>query len=291
MYYLKRFWVIILLLLVVACGEGAEETPAADSESAAATAENIIPTVSPVPTEPTTLTPTLRPTGSASDPDAPQVRPVLNAIYIRSGPGEEFEVISTLNEDETARVVGENDFGTWYEIETEDGGEGWVAASVVELTEGEIEESDESTPSPITADPDTTRLRVTLNSAYVRSGPGQNYPVIDNLSGGSTVTVIGYAANGAWFNIRLPNNRRGWIGATVVEPVGDWTLADISAVATVPAPPPTPQNNCDPAYPTVCIPSPPPDLDCRDIEYQNFTVLPPDPHLFDGNQDGIGCGT
>ena len=47
--------------------------------------------------------------------------------------------------------------------------------------------------------------------------------------------------------------------------------------------------NCDPAYPTVCIPPPPPDLDCSDIPYRNFTVLPPDPHHFDGNGDGIGC--
>jgi hypothetical protein len=46
---------------------------------------------------------------------------------------------------------------------------------------------------------------------------------------------------------------------------------------------------CDPAYPTVCIPPPPPDLNCADIPYRNFTVLPPDPHRFDGDGDGIGC--
>ena len=49
------------------------------------------------------------------------------------------------------------------------------------------------------------------------------------------------------------------------------------------------QTNCDPAYPTVCIPSPPPDLDCGDISFRRFKVLPPDPHNFDGNNDGIGC--
>jgi micrococcal nuclease len=46
---------------------------------------------------------------------------------------------------------------------------------------------------------------------------------------------------------------------------------------------------CDPSYPTVCIPSPPPDLDCRDVAYRNFPVLPPDPHHFDGKGDGRGC--
>jgi micrococcal nuclease len=55
---------------------------------------------------------------------------------------------------------------------------------------------------------------------------------------------------------------------------------------------PTPRprtGNCDPAYPTVCISPPPPDLDCRDIPYCRFKVLPPDPHNFDGNGDGVGC--
>ena len=50
-------------------------------------------------------------------------------------------------------------------------------------------------------------------------------------------------------------------------------------------------DNCDPSYPTVCIPPPPPDLDCTDIPYRNFRVLPPDPHNFDGDGDGVGCET
>lgn len=56
-----------------------------------------------------------------------------------------------------------------------------------------------------------------------------------------------------------------------------------------------PTQNCDPAYPTdlagnkICIPSPPPDLDCKDISYRQFVVLKPDPHNFDSDQDGIGC--
>jgi micrococcal nuclease len=50
-----------------------------------------------------------------------------------------------------------------------------------------------------------------------------------------------------------------------------------------------PSSNCDPSYPTVCIPPPPPDLDCADVPYTNFKVLPPDPHHFDGDHDGLGC--
>jgi len=46
---------------------------------------------------------------------------------------------------------------------------------------------------------------------------------------------------------------------------------------------------CDPSYPDVCIPSPPPDLDCSDISFRGFQVIAPDPHNLDPDQDGIGC--
>lgn len=46
---------------------------------------------------------------------------------------------------------------------------------------------------------------------------------------------------------------------------------------------------CDPSYPDVCIPSPPPDLDCSQLTFRNFRVLQPDPHHFDPDKDGFGC--
>jgi len=50
-------------------------------------------------------------------------------------------------------------------------------------------------------------------------------------------------------------------------------------------------NNCDPSYPTVCIRPlhPGGDLDCADIPYRRFVVLPTDPHHFDGDKNRIGC--
>ncbi len=51
------------------------------------------------------------------------------------------------------------------------------------------------------------------------------------------------------------------------------------------------KENCDPSYPDICVPPPPPDLDCKDIQYKKFKVLLPDPHRFDGNKNGIGCET
>jgi endonuclease YncB( thermonuclease family) len=53
--------------------------------------------------------------------------------------------------------------------------------------------------------------------------------------------------------------------------------------------PTTPGGNCHSSYPTVCIPPPPPDLDCGEIPYSFFQVIGSDPHNFDGDNDGVGC--
>jgi micrococcal nuclease len=52
---------------------------------------------------------------------------------------------------------------------------------------------------------------------------------------------------------------------------------------------PPSSGRCDPSYPDVCIPPPPPDLDCADVPYSRFRVVGADPHHFDGDRDGIGC--
>ena len=80
--------------------------------------------------------------------------------------------------------------------------------------------------------------------------------------------------------------------------IAPWAEAPPDAPPPIvpPAPPPVqqavpgpPAGNCHPSYPTICIPPAPPDLDCSDVSARRFTVLPPDPHGFDGNSDGVGC--
>lgn len=46
---------------------------------------------------------------------------------------------------------------------------------------------------------------------------------------------------------------------------------------------------CHPSYPDVCIPAPPPDLDCDDVPRRSFRVTGSDPHRFDGDGNGVGC--
>lgn len=67
-----------------------------------------------------------------------------------------------------------------------------------------------------------------------------------------------------------------------------WEEADAPRAAPESAEPPR-RGNCHPSYPNVCIPSPPPDLDCGEISHRRFRVVGSDPHRFDGDGDGLGC--
>jgi micrococcal nuclease len=69
--------------------------------------------------------------------------------------------------------------------------------------------------------------------------------------------------------------------------VGLWLPTEAVLVPPVTGGDATP--GCDPSYPGVCIPPPLPDLDCGDISFRRFQVLPPDPHGFDRDNDGVGC--
>ena len=71
-------------------------------------------------------------------------------------------------------------------------------------------------------------------------------------------------------------------------------------VTPTPRPTATPQpsrptsrtpTRCHASYPTVCIPPPPPDLDCGKILHRRFRVVGSDPHRFDDDRDGVGCET
>ena len=52
---------------------------------------------------------------------------------------------------------------------------------------------------------------------------------------------------------------------------------------------PATQEICDPAYPDICVPPFPPDIDCSDVEFTKFRVYQPDPHGLDPDMNGVGC--
>jgi len=94
---------------------------------------------------------------------------------------------------------------------------------------------------------------------------------------GDTLWRLGLRYGVTVYSLKVANGLQSnliYVGQVLVIPGGEDITTGLS---------------CDPAYPTICIPPKPPDLDCPQIQYSDFTVLPPDPHGLDGDVDGIGC--
>lgn len=148
-----------------------------------------------------------------------------------------------------------------------------------------------SLPTPI---PDAVVITERLN---VRSGPGINYDVLGTVNEGDALDVTGQSPGGSWIKVETQDGMEGWVSSDLVElnislqhvPFAPTPPPPVQAAPPTSPPQPTVQANCHPSYPDVCIPPPPPDLDCGDIPYRNFRVVGSDPHRFDGDHDGIGC--
>jgi micrococcal nuclease len=139
----------------------------------------------------------------------------------------------------------------------------------------------------------------TANStANLRAGPGTGYARVGSVAAGATLAVAGrntagdwlQLADGSWIAAFLVDGAPGGLPVVAAAPIQAPSRSGEVAAPVVAEPGRAPQaGTCDPAYPDVCIPPPPPDLNCGDIAYRRFLVLAPDPHNFDGDHDGVGC--
>jgi uncharacterized lipoprotein YajG len=67
---------------------------------------------------------------------------------------------------------------------------------------------------PVASSP-TTIVTVTWTFASIRSGAGNDYPVVTTAKQGDKLTVIG--ESGEWFSVQLENGQQGWISNRVVK--------------------------------------------------------------------------
>ncbi len=72
-----------------------------------------------------------------------------------------------------------------------------------------------SWPSPSAVPSAKGLVTVSWTLAHIRSGVGNDYPVVKFVNQGDKLTVIG--ESGDWLNVRFENGRQGWISNRVVK--------------------------------------------------------------------------
>ncbi|HMN27754.1 MAG TPA: SH3 domain-containing protein [Caldilineaceae bacterium] len=176
---------------------------------------------------------------------------VAEPFNVRSGPGLDFPVLTTLAASQYYVLTGRNADASWLHIRLADGSTGWItnAASTVGLDLANLPVATAApalaaSPSLTTTEPVSGVGGLAVGTAnpsvlYVRSGPGLNYTFVDTLAQNQAVTLEGRTADGSWLQVRLPNDELGWVSSafmTVNLAIADLPVVEPTAPAIVALP-------------------------------------------------------
>jgi len=134
------------------------------------------------------------------------------AMNVRTGPGLQNSVATTLMPGATYRVIGRSN--GWLHVQLPNGNTGWVSGAVARSSKT----TTTSTPTykqvtytrktykPAVAKP---RGAVVTVGARVHSSPGVKAPVVGTAVAGTHVKVLGH--RGGWTLVRLPSGQTGYV--------------------------------------------------------------------------------
>lgn len=292
---MRRLFLIVLVGFLVACGAPAAGSPPPTAKPASAPNT---PVASPTPPAQPSPTLTLLPTALAA-PTTPAAAPTTvrdQVAVVEVIDGDTIKVRFGHGVVDTVRYIGIDT------PETKDprtivecfGRE--AAAKNAELVGGRAVELERDIS-------ERDRYRRLLRYVWVKGDDGATRMVNQELVAGGFAAASSYPPDVKHQDLfqqaeRLARAEKRGLWGTCSgphAPLPTATPAPAIAAPTVaprpaaPAPVVKPAGQCDPAYPTLCLKSPPPDLNCKDIPAKRFPVLPPDPHRLDADKDGIGC--
>ncbi|WP_280206164.1 SH3 domain-containing protein [Brevibacillus sp. AY1] len=137
---------------------------------------------------------------------AGSVQVTVDKLNVRSGPSLQDTIITTLPNQTVLPVISQQN--DWVQVKLPDGKNGWVANWLVS-----------STPSSQTQTPAAkAQVESTTDNLNVRSGPGTNHSVVQQIGLGTRYSVL--QKNGDWIEIQLSGQSKGWVAAWLVKEVG-----------------------------------------------------------------------
>ena len=131
-------------------------------------------------------------------------------LNVRSGPGLNYEIISTLNKGDLYPVLKEE--GEWIQINLNDGQKGWVANYLVSVKDGST--SNQVNTEQARTNEDTKSGIITVNSLNLRSEPSLNGNILGKLQKDDNVRII--SESNGWIEISH-NGESGWISSQYIQ--------------------------------------------------------------------------
>lgn len=156
---------------------------------------------------------------------AGSVQVTVDKLNVRTGPSLQDTIITTLPNQTVLPVI--NTQNDWVQIRLPDGRTGWVANWLVK-----------SVTAPSSAAPSAAvQIESTTDNLNVRSGPGQNHPVLQKIHPGTRYTVV--QKQGDWYQIQLSHATKGWVAGWLVkeQPAPAASQPPVTTAPSVPAAP------------------------------------------------------
>lgn len=88
-----------------------------------------------------------------------------------------------------------------------------------------------------TITPTPQPVAIASDAINVRGGPGTIYPVIGSMQQDEEALIIAKNKTGDWWQVKLSDDRTGWVSDNVVTIQGD--VSPVSVATNIPTPPPT----------------------------------------------------
>lgn len=215
----------------------------AEANQPAALAET--PTV-PAPAEPAAEP--VPPTAEAPTPEPPPPTPTPAPIVIvpgepvraRSGPGVTYDQVTELAAGTQLAIVGKNDAGDWWQVCCVDEQPVWVLGELVDeqgsLDAVAVAANIPPAPTPTATPVPKPAVVVSIPRVNTRTGPGTDFPLLEQILEGTRLDVVGRTAANDWWQVCCINGQPAWVAAEVVR-----TEGPVEAVALAELPTPTPQ--------------------------------------------------
>jgi uncharacterized protein YgiM (DUF1202 family) len=129
-------------------------------------------------------------------------------IFLRGGPGTEYDAVGRLSAGADLQVIGR--FGDWFQVrERIDGPIYWVAGELLDMPENAIYTLFEVQQDALPAAPPPKVATVREDGLILRDGPGTNYVAMDTLKANAQIELIEIYQD--WFHVGIPGGADGWV--------------------------------------------------------------------------------
>ncbi len=192
------------------------------------------------PEPPTPEPPTPEPPTPTATP-APVVVVPGEAVRARSGPGIAYDQVSELATGAQLAIVGKNDAGDWWQVCCVDEQPVWVLGELVDeqgaLDAVAVAANIPPSPTPTATPVPKPEIVVSIPRVNARSGPGTDFPVIEQVLEGARLEIVGRTSAGDWWQVCCVNGQPAWVELPTATPLPTPVLVATEASGTpTPAP-------------------------------------------------------